>query len=107
MAINALFTGTSGLQANSAWLDAIGNNLANQNTTGYKGQGAMVEALFGPEMAKHVGPVWGFDDNQELANMWMRTPQRGLWFTGGSFSQCRMYSRYLAMQIKAQEIGLV
>ena len=46
-------------------------------------------------------------DNQELANMWMRTPQRGLWFTGGSFSQCRMYSRYLAMQIKAQEIGLV
>lgn len=84
----------------------IGGELA-VLATGYKGQGAMVEALFGLEMAAHVGPVWGFDDNQELANMWMRTPQRGLWFTGGSFSQCRMYSRYLAMQIKAQEIGLV
>ena len=30
----------------------------------------------------------------------------GLWFTGGSFSQCRMYSRYVAMQIKAAELGI-
>jgi putative flavoprotein involved in K+ transport len=39
--------------------------------------------------------------------MWMETPQQGLWFTGGSFAQCRMYSKYLAMQIKAREEGLV
>jgi putative flavoprotein involved in K+ transport len=39
--------------------------------------------------------------------MWMRTGQRGLWFTGGAFSQCRVYSKYLAVQIKAHELGLV
>ena len=76
--------------------------------TGYKGPDHLVGTLFGPEVAQRVGRVWGFDEEaQELRNMWMRTPQPGLWFTGGSFSQCRMYSKYLAMQIKAAELGLV
>jgi len=29
----------------------------------------------------------------------------GLWFTGGSFSQCRIYSRSIALQIDAIEEG--
>ena len=75
--------------------------------TGYKGPDHLVGKLFGAEVAARVGQVWGFDHaRQELANMWMRTAQPGLWFTGGSFSQCRMYSRYLAMQVKAAELGL-
>ena len=73
--------------------------------TGYKGPDHLVGTLFGPEIAARVGQVWGFDANQELANMWMPTAQPGLWFTGGSFSQCRMYSRHLAMQIKLAELG--
>jgi flagellar hook protein FlgE len=36
----------SGLQANSVALDTIGNNLANLNTTAYKGQTASFEDLF-------------------------------------------------------------
>jgi hypothetical protein len=28
-----------------------------------------------------------------------------LWYTAGSLSQCRIYSKYLAMQIKAIETG--
>ena len=75
--------------------------------TGYKGQDHLVEQLFGPEIAQKVGPVWGFDDRtQELRNMWIPTAQQGLWFQGGSFAQCRMYSKYLALQIKAAEVGL-
>jgi putative flavoprotein involved in K+ transport len=75
--------------------------------TGYKGPDAMLTGLFGPDVAAGVGQVWGFDHaRQELATLWMRTPQRGLWFTGGSFSQCRMYSRYVALQIKAAELGI-
>ena len=75
--------------------------------TGYRGPDHLLGALFGAEIAQRVGQVWGFDHaRQELANMWVRTPQDGLWFTGGSFSQCRMYSRYLAVQIKAAELGL-
>lgn len=38
MALSALFTGSTGLQANSNNLDTVGNNLANLNTTGYKAQ---------------------------------------------------------------------
>lgn len=38
MGITALFTGATGLQANSTALDVVGNNLANLNTVGYKSQ---------------------------------------------------------------------
>lgn len=74
--------------------------------TGYRGQEHIVKTRFGQEVAERVGPIWGFDnDTQELRNMWVRTRQPGLWFTGGSFSQCRIYSRYIALQIDAIESG--
>ena len=74
--------------------------------TGYKGQEELVRRLFGEDMAQRVGPIWGFGDDQELRNMFQRTPQPGLWFIAGSFAQCRIYSRYLALQIQASELGL-
>ena len=76
--------------------------------TGYKTQTYLVETLFGKEVANRVGPVWGFGEGtQELRNMWVRTAQPGLWFTGGAFSQCRVFSKVLALQIKADELGLI
>jgi hypothetical protein len=39
--------------------------------------------------------------------MFTRTAQPGLWFIAGSFAQCRIYSRYLGLQIKACEVGLL
>jgi flagellar hook protein FlgE len=45
MALTALFTGSTGLQANSAALDVVGNNLANLNTTGYKTQRTLFKDL--------------------------------------------------------------
>jgi putative flavoprotein involved in K+ transport len=39
--------------------------------------------------------------------MFTRTAQPGLWFIAGSFAQCRIYSKYLALQIKAREVGLL
>jgi putative flavoprotein involved in K+ transport len=75
--------------------------------TGYKGQEHLVGKLFGNEVATRVGPIWGFGDDDELRNMFTRTPQPGLWFIAGSFAQCRIYSKYLALQIKASEIGLL
>lgn len=75
--------------------------------TGYKGQEALVSKLFGEQVAARVGPIWGFGDGQELRNMFTRTPQPGLWFIAGSFAQCRIYSKYLGLQIKACEAGLL
>jgi putative flavoprotein involved in K+ transport len=39
--------------------------------------------------------------------MFVRTGQPGLWLIAGSFAQCRIYSKYLALQIKASEEGLI
>ena len=75
--------------------------------TGYKGQEHLVRHLFGPDVATRLGPIWGFGDGQELRNMFTRTAQPGLWFIAGSLAQCRIYSKYLALQIKACEAGLL
>jgi cation diffusion facilitator CzcD-associated flavoprotein CzcO len=76
--------------------------------TGYHGPEAGVRKLFGDAVADRIGPIWGFDaDKHELRNMYVQTAQPGLWFIAGSFAQCRIYSKYLAMQIKASEEGLI
>jgi putative flavoprotein involved in K+ transport len=75
--------------------------------TGYESQQEFVRATLGNDVAKRIGPVWGFDKGGELRNMWTPTGQDGLWFTAGSLAQCRIYSRYLALQIKAREDGLI
>ena len=75
--------------------------------TGYKNQQDTVRAYLGDAIADKVGPVWGFNEGGELRNMWGRTAQPGLWFTAGSLAQCRIFSRYLAIQIKALEEGLL
>ena len=75
--------------------------------TGYKGQEHLVRKLFGEAMAARVGPIWGFGEDEELRNMYVATPQPGLYFIAGSLAQCRIYSKYLGLQIKAREVGLI
>lgn len=75
--------------------------------TGYKNQQDTARAFLGDTVADRIGPVWGFDEGGELRNMWRETPQPGLWFTAGSLAQCRIYSKVLALQIKARELGIV
>jgi cation diffusion facilitator CzcD-associated flavoprotein CzcO len=75
--------------------------------TGYKPQEELVRKLFGEEVAARVGTIWGFGDEQELRNMYTRTRQPGLWFMAGGLAQCRINSKYLALQIKATEEGLL
>jgi putative flavoprotein involved in K+ transport len=75
--------------------------------TGYYTQRELVRRLLGEGVADRVGDIWGIGADGEMANMWKRTPQDGLWFIAGSLAQCRIYSKYLALQIKAQEVGLL
>jgi cation diffusion facilitator CzcD-associated flavoprotein CzcO len=75
--------------------------------TGYKRQEELVRKLFGEEVVDRIGPIWGFGEEQELRNMYTRTRQPGLWFIAGGLAQCRINSKYLALQIKAIEEGLL
>lgn len=76
-------------------------------STGYKPQEYLVRKLFGDGVADRIGPVWGFGDSLELRNMYARTGQPGLWFIAGSLAQCRINSKFLALQIKAIEEGIL
>jgi putative flavoprotein involved in K+ transport len=75
--------------------------------TGYKPQEYLVSKLFGDDVASLIGPIWGYGDTLELRNMYCQTNQPGLWFIAGSFAQCRINSKYLALQIKAIEQGII
>ncbi|KQY56139.1 monooxygenase [Aeromicrobium sp. Root495] len=75
--------------------------------TGYQNQQEGVRILFGDEIAEKVGPIWGFDENHVMRNMWVRTPQDGLWIMGGALMEARLYSTYLALQIRADLDGIL
>jgi cation diffusion facilitator CzcD-associated flavoprotein CzcO len=74
--------------------------------TGYENQQEGVRRLLGDDVADRVGPIWGFDENHIMRNMWQRTGQAGFWVMGGSLIDCRLYSRFLALQITAEVAGL-
>ena len=73
---------------------------ARSDLAGGRRQGRQV---LGPRLghAKDPGPWEG-----ELRNMWKPTAQEALWFHGGNLAQSRLYSQYLALQIKARMEGI-
>ena len=75
--------------------------------TGYFPQEELVRRTLGAAMAEKIGPVWGLGADGELRNMYVRTPQQGVWFIAGGLPQCRINSKYLAIQIKAMELGIL
>ena len=75
--------------------------------TGYYPQSALVERALGQNVAERIGQIWGEDEDGELSNMFKRTRQPGTWFIAGSLSQARVYSKCIALQIRALEEGLV
>lgn len=74
---------------------------------GYENMQESVRAIMGEDVAEKVGPVWGMDERHELRAMWKQTGQEGFWIAGGSLRQNRSFSKYLALQIKGRELGLV
>jgi cation diffusion facilitator CzcD-associated flavoprotein CzcO len=75
--------------------------------TGYENQQKAVGRLLGDQIAERMGPIWGFDDHGYMRNMWKRTGQDRLWIMGGSMIEGRLYSRYLALLIKADLEGML
>lgn len=75
--------------------------------TGFKNMQENIRAIFGDEIAERVGPIWGFDRDKQMRAMWRRTGQKGLWITGGSLLDSRIFSRFMAIEIKADLLGLL
>lgn len=74
--------------------------------TGFQSQQEVVRDLLGNEIADKIGPIWGVDTDGELRNMFRPTAQEGLWFIGGGFAHARIYSKYIALNIKGRELGI-
>lgn len=75
--------------------------------TGYQNMRTQARITFGDEVADRVGDVWGLNAEGEFRTMWQRSGHPGFWFMGGNLALSRYYSRVLALQIKAVEVGLV
>ena len=75
--------------------------------TGFEGMQEGVRKVLGDDIADRIGPVWGFDDDYVMRNMWRRTAQEGLWLMGGAINEARLYSRFLALEIRAALEGLL
>lgn len=57
--LRSLFSGVSGLDANQEYIDTIGNDIANVNTTGYKSNEVQFEDLLGQTIAGASAPSTG------------------------------------------------
>lgn len=75
--------------------------------TGFRNMQENIRRFLGDEIADKLGPVWGFDEDHQMRNMWRRTAQDGLWVMGGALIDARLHSRYLAIEIKASLEGLL
>jgi putative flavoprotein involved in K+ transport len=83
--------------------------------TGYNSMNGWAADLISPEVADRVGKCWGLGSETtkdpgpwegEERNMWKPTRQEALWFHGGNLHQSRHYSLYLALQLKARQVGI-
>ena len=83
--------------------------------TGYGSMNGWAARLISQEVADKVGKCWGLGSGTtndpgpwegELRNMWKPTAQPGLWFQGGNLAQARLYSQFLALQLKARMEGI-
>lgn len=53
----ALFTAVTGLRSDQAWLDVIGNNIANANTTGFKASNVIFDDILGQTITSGTAPT--------------------------------------------------
>ena len=94
--------------------------------TGYDNMRTSARKVFGDKIADRCQDVWDLDSegeinavslgilfpsyngsaNERREQMWRPSGHPGFWFMGGSLALCRIYSKALALQIKAIEEGL-
>ncbi|KAL3470485.1 hypothetical protein BJX99DRAFT_267399 [Aspergillus californicus] len=75
--------------------------------TGYENMHESVRRVLGDHVADRCKQVWGLDEEGEINTIWRPSGHPGFWFMGGALALCRIYSRFVALQIAATEHGLV
>ena len=94
--------------------------------TGYDNMRTSVRKILGDHVADKAKDVWDLDEEGELNavsrldpsntnlqqtdtssfQMWRPSGHPRFWYNGGNLALCRIYSKFLALQIKAIEVGL-
>lgn len=81
---SALFTGVTGLDVNQTWLNVIGNNIANSNTTAFKSSRVLFDPQFYTTDSEATAPSTNFggtNPSQEGLGATVNTVQKN--FTAG------------------------
>ena len=91
--MSSFISALGGLRANQSWIDVIGNNLANTNTTGFKSSRALFADLFSLTYRPGTPPTGGIGGTNplqqglgvQLASVDRRMHQGTLNVTGRTF----------------------
>lgn len=75
--------------------------------TGFDNMKTTVTKVLGEKVASRCKDVWDLDVEGELNAMWRPSGHPNFWYMGGNLALCRIYSKYVALQIKATEEGLI
>ncbi|KAF2095271.1 flavin-containing monooxygenase [Rhizodiscina lignyota] len=62
--------------------------------------------ILGDEIADGLDGYYGLDEEGELRGVWKYTGHPGLFYAGGDFGHARFYSRFLALRMKANLMGV-
>ncbi|KAF7342826.1 hypothetical protein MSAN_01998600 [Mycena sanguinolenta] len=74
--------------------------------TSYRSIRDDLRPLFTDAVIDQTSPLWGLDEEGELNGCYRSSGHPGLWFVAGNFAVSRFFSKQLALQIKAIELGL-
>ncbi|KAJ7020525.1 FAD/NAD-P-binding domain-containing protein [Mycena alexandri] len=75
--------------------------------TSYESIRETMRGLFGDAVIDQTTLVWGTDEEGELNGAYRPSGHPGLWYAAGDFAISRFYSKQLALEIKAIELGLL
>ncbi|KAF7352016.1 hypothetical protein MVEN_01163800 [Mycena venus] len=74
--------------------------------TSYRSIRDDLRPLFTDAVIDQTSPLWGIDEEGELKGCYRSSGYPGLWFAAGNFAISRFFSKQLALEIKAIELGL-
>jgi putative flavoprotein involved in K+ transport len=75
--------------------------------TGYKNMRETARRLFGDEVADRCPPVLGIGPDGEISGLYRPLDAPAFWFMAGPLAWVRIYSKHLALQILARQMGVV